>query len=138
MSKNRVQIPSMSLKGENVIGVINAGGSSRVDINQKVIHQATPEMDRLFKRVRKEMKRQPAGSQEKQTKVEQQVRKIEAEAAKGNTADRSKLERWMKSLAKAAPGILEVMAASLAGPVAGFTAVFKNIVQRALAGSVES
>lgn len=133
MSKNRVQFPSMRVQGENVIGVINASGSSRVNVNQKVIHQATPEMERLFKRVRKEMQRQPANSKTEQTKVEQQVKKIEVEAAKGDSADRSKLQRRMRSLAKMAPGILEVMAASLAGPVAGFTAVFKQIVERALA-----
>jgi hypothetical protein len=120
----------MSIRGENVIGVINASGSSRVNINQKVIHQATPEMEKLFRRVHREMKRRPVES-----KVEQQVKKIEAEAAKGNAADRSRLERWMRSLAKMAPGILEVMGASLAGPAAGFTAVFKNIVERALAGT---
>lgn len=135
MSKNRVQAPSMSIRGENVIGMINASGSSRVDINQKVVHQATPEMERLFKRVRKEMKALPATSKAKQVKIEKQVRKIEVEAAKGESADRSRLERWMRSLAKIAPGILEVMAASLAGPVAGFTAVFKQIVVRALSGT---
>lgn len=137
MSKNRVQIPSMSLKGENVIGVINAGGSSRVNINQKVIHQVNPEMDKLFKRVHRELKRRPADSSVDQAKIEQQVKKIEAEAARGDAADPSKLERWMRSLAKVAPGILEVMAASLAGPVGGFTAVFKNIVQRAVTGAAE-
>ncbi|MDQ2691111.1 MAG: hypothetical protein M3Y68_03685, partial [Chloroflexota bacterium] len=76
----------------------------------------------------------PAESTADQTKIEQQVKKIEAEAARGNAADRSRLERGVRSLAKIAPGILEVMAASLAGPVAGFTAVFKQIVERALAG----
>src|SRR5687768_5857729 len=100
MSKNRVQFPSMRVQGENVIGVINASGSSRVNVNQKVIHQATPEMERLFKRVRKEMQRQPANSKTEQTKVEQQVKKIEVEAAKGDSADRSKLRRRMRSLAK--------------------------------------
>ena len=134
MRKNQVQIPSMSIQGDNVIGVINASGSSRLNVTQKVIHQATPEMEKLFKRVHREMKRRPAESTAHQTKIEQQVKKIEAEAARGNAADRSRLERGVRSLAKIAPGILEVMAASLAGPVAGFTAVFKQIVERALVG----
>jgi hypothetical protein len=137
MSKNRVQIPSLSIKGGNVVGVINASGSSRVNVNQKIIHQATPEMEKLFKQVHREIKRRHADPALDPEKVEQQVRKIEAEAAKGKAADPSRLERWMKSLGKMAPGILEVMAASLAGPVAGFTAVFKQIVARALAGSAE-
>jgi len=70
--------------------------------------------------------------------VANQVKKIEAEAAKGEAADPSKLERWMTTLAKMAPDIIEVMAASLAGPVAGFTVVFKKIVERAKASSAEA
>ena len=133
MAKNRTQIPSMPIKGENVIGMINANGHARVNVNQKVIHQATPAMDKLFKRIHKEVRARP-----KDPKLEAQVKKIEAEAAKGEEADQSKLERWIRTLAKMAPDIVEVMAASLAGPVAGFSVVFKKIVERANATPAEA
>ena len=137
MAKNRTQIPSMTIKGENVIGMITANGRARVNVNQKVIHQATPEMDKLFKRIHKEVRDRPEDPKQDKAKLEAQVKKIEAEAAKGEEADKAKLERWIRTLAKMAPDIVEVMAASLAGPVAGFTVVFKKIVERANMTPVE-
>jgi uncharacterized protein associated with vWA-MoxR-VMAP ternary system len=137
MAKTKFQVPSMSIQGENVVGMITASGSARVNVNQKVIHQATPDMEKLFKRVHKEIKTRPVDPKIEKAKLENQVKKIETEAAKGETADQSRLERWLKTLAKLAPDIVEVMAASLAGPVAGFTVVFKKIVERARASSGE-
>jgi hypothetical protein len=136
MSKSRGQNSSMSINGQNVIGAINASGSARVD--QMIIHQAAPEMEKLFKRAHKQIKVRPEDPKVDQAKLENQVKKIEAEAAKGEAADQSRLERWLKTLAKMAPDIVEVMTASLAGPVAGFTVVFKKIVERAKAASVEA
>jgi DNA replicative helicase MCM subunit Mcm2 (Cdc46/Mcm family) len=128
----------MSINGQNVIGAINASGSARVDVDQMIIHQAAPEMEKLFKRAHKQIKVRPEDPKVDQAKLENQVKKIEAEAAKGEAADQSRLERWLKTLAKMAPDIVEVMTASLAGPVAGFTVVFKKIVERAKAASVEA
>ena len=128
----------MSIKGQNVIGVINASGSARLNVNQQIIHQVTPEMDKLFKSAHKRLSARPEDPKVDQAKLKKQVRKIEAEAAKGEAADQSRLERWLKTLAQMAPDIVEVMAASLAGPVAGFTLVFKKIVERAKAASVEA
>jgi len=138
MAKTKFPVPSMSIHGENVVGMIYASGSANVNVNQKVIHQATPEMEKLFKRVHKEIKTRRDDPKPDKAKLENQVKKIETEAAKGQTADKTKLERWMKTLAKMAPDIVEVMAASLAGPVAGFSVVFKKIVERAKASSADS
>ena len=138
MAKNRTRIPSMSIKGENVIGMIQAGGSARLNINQKVIHQATPEMDNLFKRARKRVKTRLEDPKVDKEKLESQVKKIETEAAKAEGANTAKLERWIRTLAKMAPDIVEVMAASLTGPVAGFSLVFKKIVERARAMPAEA
>jgi translation elongation factor EF-1beta len=138
MSKSRGQIPSMSIKGQNIIGMINASGSARVNVGQQIIHQASPEMEKLFKRVHKDIKVRPENPKVNKARLENQVKRIETEAAKGETADKVKLERWLKALAKMAPDIVEVMAASLAGPVAGFTVVFKKIVEHAKATSAEA
>jgi hypothetical protein len=133
MAKNRTSIPSMTIQGENVVGMINASGSGRVNLDQKVIHrdQVAPEMEKLFQRVYKEIKVRREDSKVKKDRLENQVKKIEAETAKGGAADPARLERWVKTLAKMAPDIVDVMAASLAGPVAGFAVVFKKIVERA-------
>ena len=133
MKKTRAQAPSMVIKGENVIGNINASGRAQLKIDQKVIHQATPEMDRLFKRVHKELETQPAQAAPNAEKVQEQVKKIEKEAAKGEEADLTRLESWLVKLSRIAPDILDIMLASLGGPVTGFTAVFKKIADRAKA-----
>ena len=138
MSKSQGQNNSISINGKNVIGVINASGSARVDVNQQIIHQVNPEMDKLFKRAHKRLSARPEDPKVDQTRLENQVKKIEAEAAKGEAADQSRLERGLKTLAQMAPDIVEVMIASLAGPVAGFTLVFKKILERAKAASVKA
>ena len=138
MSKRRGQNSSMSINGQNVIGAINAGGSARVNVGQQIVHQTTPEMEKLFKRVHEDIEVRPEDQKVDKANLEKQIKKIETEAAKGETADKVKLERWLKTLAKMAPDIVEVMAASLAGPVAGFAVVFKKIVERAKATSAEA
>ena len=131
MAKTRTQVPSVSVNGQNAVGFINASGSTRVNLKQQVIQQSTPELTGLFKRVHRKVKTRRADPKVDQAKLETQVKKIETEAAKGSAADPGKLERWIRTLAKMAPDIVEVMAASLAGPVGGFTMVFKKIVERA-------
>ena len=138
MAKNRNQFPSVTVQGQNAVGFIHASGSSRVNLKQQVIQQTSPEMEDLFKHLNRKIRRRRKGSQADKTRLENQVRKIEAEAAKGSAADPGKLERWIKTLANMAPDIVEVMAASLAGPVAGFTLVFKKIVERARAASAQA
>ena len=133
MAKTKTQIPSLSIQGENVVGVINASGSARLNVNQKSTRQAAPELEALFKRLHKQVESRPEDPKVEKGKLENQVKKIEAEAAKGEAADKVKLEGWIRTLAKMAPDIVEVMAASLAGPVAGFGVVFKKIVERAKA-----
>ena len=131
MAARKNQTPNFNIQGENVIGMLNATGSAKVNIKQKVIHQTSPALEQTFKRARQTAKTRQPDSKASPAKVEAQVKKIEAEAAKGERADASKLERWLKTLARMAPDIVDVMAASLAGPVSGFTAVFKKIVERA-------
>jgi hypothetical protein len=137
MAKNRNQFPSVTVQGQTAVGFINASGSSRVNLKQQVIQQTSPEMEELFKHLNRKIRRSRKGSQVEKSRLENQVKKIEAEAAKGPAADPGKLERWIKTLANMAPDIVEVMAASLAGPVTGFTLVFKKIVERARAASAQ-
>lgn len=138
MAKNRNQIPSVSVHGQNAVGFISTSDSSTVHLKQQVIRQVTPEMTGLFKRVHRKVKTRRADPKVNQAKLQTQVKKIETEAAKGSAADPGKLERWIRTLAKMAPDIVEVMAASLAGPVGGFTMVFKKIVERARETSAEA
>jgi len=138
MARNRTQSPSVTVNGGNAVGYIITSRSSRVNLKQQVIQQTSPEMEKLFKRTRRKIKTRREDPKVDKERLESQVKKIETEAAKGPAADPGKLERWVKTLAKMAPDIVEVMAASLAGPVAGFTMVFKKNVERARATPVEA
>ncbi len=133
MGRKESRRASVSISGENVVGTINASGNARVNLSQKVLYQATPEMEELFKRLHREIKARPSDPTVTKPELESQVGKIEKEAAKGDKADTGKLEKWIRILAQMAPDIVDVMAASLGGPVAGFTAVFKKVVDRARA-----
>ena len=133
MSKSKRDSASVSMRGQNVIGTINATGGATVRVDQRVIHQATPELEELFKSVHEKVQARPEAPGEDKAKLEKQVKQIERESARGEAADQDKLEGWLRKLAKMAPDILDVMAASLAGPAAGFTMVFKKIVERAKA-----
>jgi len=135
MSKNQGTISIRGGSGGNIIGSISASGSSTVKVSQQVIHQTTPQMEKVFKRAHKKIETRPEDPKVDKARLEGQVKKIEAEAAKGESADPASLQRWMKTLGKMAPDIVEVMAASLGGPVAGFTLVFKKILERARAES---
>ena len=135
MKKNNSQASSLVIKGENVIGTINASGRAQLKVEQSVIHQAAPEMDRLFKHVHERLETQAAQASPDSEKIQEQVKKIEKEAAKGEKSDLDKLESWLVKLAEMAPDILDVMLAALGGPLTGFTAVFKKIADRARAMS---
>ena len=129
--KKKTQEPTLSISGENVIGTINAGGNASVKISQKIIKQSTPELTELFKAVNRKVKSRRQDPKVDKDKLAAQVSRIEKEAAKGGKADQGKLEGWVKKLESMAPDIVDVMLAALGGPAAGFTAVFKKIVERA-------
>jgi hypothetical protein len=63
--------------------------------------------------------------------ITETVQKIEQEVKKGNQANDSKLKRWMENLNKMAPDIVDVILASLSGPVSGLTAVLKKVAEHA-------
>ena len=50
-------------RGENVVGIINASGQATVRVDQKIIHQPSPELERLFKAVHKALQARPQPAQ---------------------------------------------------------------------------
>jgi hypothetical protein len=66
--------------------------------------------------------------------VEQQVKAVEAEAAKGEAADAGKIESWLTVIARMMPDILEVTANTLLSPVSGVATAVKKIAEKARPG----
>jgi hypothetical protein len=131
MRKNKKNPPSINITGENVVGSIDASGHAKVDVKQSSAHKTQDaNFDRLFELLEEKIKARPEDPNVDKREIRDQVNQIKAEAAKGETANPNKLERWVQSLARMAPDIVDVMAASLGGPLSGFTAVIQKIAAR--------
>jgi hypothetical protein len=66
----------------------------------------------------------------KQT-VTDKVKAVEVEAARGEQADATKIEGWLKVIAKMMPDILEVTANTLISPISGIATVVKQVAAKA-------
>ena len=136
MSKNKKDPPSMNIKGENVVGSVNAGGRAKVDITQSSVHKTDdPSFERLFELLEERIKARPEDPNVDKQEIREHLNQIKAEAAQGEKANQNKLERWIHNLSRMAPDIVDVMAASLGGPISGLTAVLQKIAARVKAES---
>jgi hypothetical protein len=70
-------------------------------------------------------------SEDEKRDLQDQVEKIQDEAAKGKQADPGRLEKLVNTLAVMAPDIFEVAVATLANPLAGIGLVMKKIGEKA-------
>jgi len=122
--------------GENVVGPINASGHAQVDVTQSSVHKtAETKFDKLFELLEEKIKARPEDPNVDKQEIREQVNQIKAEAAQGEKANPNKLERWIQNLSKMAPDIVDVMAASLGGPISGLTAVIQKIAAQVKAES---
>lgn len=93
------------------------------------------ELARLFKDIYRQIEERAPDPDVDKEELAETVQKIESEAAKGEEANPSKVERWLKFLGGMAPDILEVAAAALANPVAGVATAIRKIAEKAQAGA---
>jgi hypothetical protein len=136
MSKNKKDPPSMNIRGENVVGSIQAGGHAKVGVTQSSVHKTDdPDFEKLFELLEEKINTRPEDPNVDKEEIREQVSQIKAEATKGEQANREKLERWLQNLSRMAPDIVDVMAASLGGPISGLTAVIQKIAARVKAES---
>ena len=91
------------------------------------------EIARLFESVYQRIEKRPPDPNVDKTELTETVQKIQEETAKGEQANPSKVERWLKNVALMAPDIWDVTVATLANPVAGIAAVIRKVVEKAKA-----
>ena len=131
MSMKKNELPSMNIKGENVVGTVSIAGGSTVNITQSSVHNTeNADFEKLFELLEEKIKARPEDANVDKEEIQTQVSQIKTEAAKGEVANQNKLERWIQNLYKMAPDIFEVMVASLGGPVPGLAAVLQKIAMR--------
>jgi hypothetical protein len=75
----------------------------------------------------------PAISGAERDQIREMIKKIEAEAVKGEAANSGRIERWLKTLKQMAPDIFEVTVTTWANPVAGVGMVLKKVAEKAKA-----
>jgi hypothetical protein len=136
MSKNKKDRPSTNITGENVVGSVNVSGHAKVDVTQSSVHKTNDEnFEKLFELLEEKIQARPEDPNVDKEEIQEQVIQIKAEAVKGEGANPNKLERWIRNLSGMAPDIVDVMAASLGGPISGLTAVIQKISARVKAES---
>lgn len=136
MNKDKKAPPSINITGENVVGSINADGHAQVDVTQSSVYKTDDaNFERFFELLEAKIKARPEDPNVDKEEIREQVKQIKAEAAQGEKANLNKLERWIQNLSRMAPDIVDVIAASLGGPVSGLTAVIQKIAARVKAES---
>src|SRR5690349_4364544 len=131
MSKEEKASSSTNITGQNVVGSIIASDQANVAVMQNSIHKTDDvNLERLFELIEKQIKTRSEDPDVDKQEIQEQVDQIKAEAAQGDQANPNKLERWIRNLFGMAPDIVDVMAASLGGPISGLTAVIQKIAAK--------
>ena len=115
----------------NVSGgaIVVQGRNAKVTVYQGI--QGT-ELAPLFDKVYKSIEELPKANSAEKQEIAENAKRIETEVAeKGEQANQTSLQRWMENIQKMAPDIVDVILASLGGPLSAATAVLKKISARA-------
>lgn len=111
-------------------GVIVQGRGANVAVEQsRGINEE--QLSLVFEKMYQAIQSRPDDPNIDKEELSETVQRIEQEVKKGDQANDSKLKRWMESLNKMAPDIVDVILASLGGPVSGLTAVLKKVAEHA-------
>jgi hypothetical protein len=122
--------------GGDKIQVGNISGSSGVAIGRGARATVTQglsgdEIAKLFDSVYQRIEARPEDPTVDKEELTETVQRIEAEVAKGEAANPTKVERWLRTLAGMADDIFDVTAASLVSPAAGIAAVIRKVAAKA-------
>lgn len=111
-------------------GVIVQGRGANVAVQQSSgINKE--QLSLVFEKLYQAIQARPDDPNIDKEEISETVQRIEQEVKKGDQANDSKLKRWMESLNRMAPDIVDVILASLGGPVSGMTAVLKKVTEHA-------
>ncbi|MFZ5855690.1 MAG: hypothetical protein ACOYZ6_02585 [Chloroflexota bacterium] len=120
---------------QQTIGNVSNGAIAVQGRNAKVtVYQGIQgsELAPLFDKVYQAIAALPSASTDEKQELSETANRIEAEVAKnGENANQTSLQRWMDNIQKMAPDIVDVILASLGGPLSAATAVLKKIAERA-------
>jgi|GEM_PF-711516 len=117
-------------------GDLNIGGDfvgrDKININAGV---SGAELAQLFVSIHQQVRARPADPNVDKEEIIGMVERIQQEATKGESANGSKLERWLRDLADIAPDIFDVTVAALTSPLAAVGLVVKKVAEKAKSSS---
>jgi hypothetical protein len=126
--------PARKVEKRNIVNG-NVSGIVIQDTGNVTITQNTGlragELAAVFEQAYRRIAERPEDANVTKDEIKETVKKIEDEAARGEKANQNNLERWMGYLKDMAPDVVDVILASMGGPVSGFTAVFQKIAKKA-------
>lgn len=93
------------------------------------------EIAKLFNTVYQQIRARPEDPDVDKEELTDTVQKIQSEVAKGERANPSKVERWLRNLAVMADDIFDVTVACLTSPVAGIATVIRKVAEKARSGT---
>ncbi len=129
-----VQGDDISAGGDVNIATIGAGASVGQMAVGKNISQtqgaSAQELAEAFKKIYQAIDARANDPNVERGEIRETVKNIETEVAKGEKANPSKVERWMKFLQELAPDILQVTAAAILNPIAGVTTAITKIADK--------
>ena len=123
MAKKTNQPGSVSIDGNN-----NIVGNENVNIDLKIgsnMAELTKAFETVYGAVRQV--EDPVIREDAQKIVQD----IEKEVQKGEEADPSRVERWLKFLAETAPDVWDVAVDTLSNPIKGIGTVIKKVIAKA-------
>jgi hypothetical protein len=112
-------------------GIVMQGGRANVVTVHQFKGADAKELTALFEKLYQYIESRPPDPNVEKEEIIGTVQKIESEATKEEEANPTKLGRWMDNLNQMAPDIVDVILASLGGPVSGVTAVLKKVADHA-------
>lgn len=121
-SKKKPSEISVSANNSNV----NVAGR---DIHQTITNvQRSSEIDVLFASLLERIEKLPSADAKKD--ANQALEGLKQEADKGNQAEESRVERWLKFLVEVAPDIKDVVIKTFLNPIDGLGEVFRKVAKR--------
>ncbi len=93
---------------------------------------ALVELLKAFKDINRQVDARKEDPSVDKDELKDTIKKVEEEVKKGEDANPTKVERWLKFIGDMAPDILQVTAATLANPVMGLSVAIKKIADKAM------
>lgn len=119
--------------GKVTVGGDIAGRDKITTVTYGPDASALAELTKQFAQIYQKIDARPQEPNVDNAEIKDTVQKIEEEVKKGEEANPAKVERWLKFLAGMSDDIFQVVASTLASPIAGVARVIQLIAQKAKA-----